>query len=629
MASKRIAQVLDVLRGIREGNPQSLEDVERLRLATAKRIAEADGITSNTVEDKCRRQLRRDPGERFLISDFDRLVLSWIQGADPALLDRLRSRVTQSHRDEDIAAIDAFRGPQSQPPAPPRSMRYWLFQCNPARYDLESKIETLGEETWGVKRFKHEIAKGDQVFLWMTGAEGGVRAVATVIDGPSSEIVSDEGEEAGGPQTNFAVRIRIDRRLSVPRAVAQANTTLATLDNLRFQRATIYRVSEEQAQALFALASPLKATFDLLSATSGLIASLESDGWVFEPWQLAAFITAVRTKPFVIIAGVSGTGKSALPRLIARRTGAEFLRIPVRPDWTDSSEVLGYVNLQNRFQPGSLARLIRAASDSGKFHVALIDEMNLARVEQYFAEVLSAIEQPDDPRLLSIDMPPGDVEWTDLRLPSNVALVGTVNMDESTHGFSRKVLDRAFTLELSQVDLEAMPRATVAAGTRWPAEAWLAGARRPHDLAEAPDFAPVIRTLVAANEILAEAQLQIGYRSRDEILLFVHRAKELEVLFRTRSGQPVAPLDLALQMKLLPRISGGSMAVRRVIWRLLTWAITGKASADENEVTHIVERWTSEGRKDSIASAKLPRTAARLALMAERLELDGFATFWV
>lgn len=186
--------------------------------------------------------------------------------------------------------------------------------------------------------------------------------------------------------------------------------------------------------------------------------------FVFEPWQVAAYVAAIRTKPFVILAGISGTGKSKLPALVATITGGRSVLVPVRPDWTDSSEVLGYSDLQGDFRPGAVLEVARdAVRDPRQEWFCILDEMNLARVELYFAEVLSRIEDRHpapgggyaSAPLLAQGAAARDGEWNDVPLPANLAIVGTVNMDESSHGFSRKVLDRAFTLEFSDVNLGA------------------------------------------------------------------------------------------------------------------------------------------------------------------------------
>jgi len=296
-------------------------------------------------------------------------------------------------------------------------------------------------------------------------------------------------------------------------------------------------------------------------------------GFVFEPWQIAAYVTALRTKPFVILAGISGTGKSKLPALVAAGTGAESHSIPVRPDWTDSSEIVGYLDLQGSFRPGVLLEYARRAMDKpDRFFVCLVDEMNIARVEYYFAEVLSRIEDRkrveggvgfESKALVDRALGKGDERWGLVRLPPNLALVGSVNMDETTHGFSRKVLDRAFTLELSDVDLGDRSRAaeSVSPPAPWPLERWVARALRLPELgvvnaAEEIELGRCIVALTELNRFLVHAQLQVGYRTRDEVVLFVLHAGEWKTGFRTRSGQPVDPLDLALVMKILPRLAG-------------------------------------------------------------------------
>lgn len=376
-----------------------------------------------------------------------------------------------------------------------------------------------------------------------------------------------------------------------------------------------------------------------------LVQHIAATGFVFEPWQVAAYVTALRTKPFVILAGVSGTGKSQLPRLVATATGAAFTRVPVRPDWTDSSEVLGYVDLNGAFRPGAVLEFARAAAaHPTQQHVGLLDEMNLARVEQYFAELLSGMEDrkpaPDggfeSPPLLVTKPREPDSAWSKVAWGANLALVGTVNMDESTHGFSKKVLDRAFTLEMSDVDLGNWHTAPAAlpAVTPWPMAWWHPRAQRLGELRDmTSDERALVHTIVAqltaANTILAAAQIQVGYRVRDEVAMFVLHAHDLDSWFRTRTGERVDPLDLAMHMKLLPRLAGGSGTIRRVLSRLLGWAVDGKLDASDEEVDAHLTRWDKDGRPSALGDARLPRTAARLCLMRDRLDQEGFTSYWL
>ena len=387
----------------------------------------------------------------------------------------------------------------------------------------------------------------------------------------------------------------------------------------------------------------------LSTAVEQLIRDIADDGFTFEPWQIASFVTAIRTKPFVILAGVSGTGKSKLPSLVSKHTGGMSTRISVRPDWTDSSEVLGYVDLQGTFRPGAFLILTKKASLSSDTHsICIIDEMNLARVEYYFAEILSCIEDRrpsqtggfESDSLLSLQLNGNDEHWQHQSIPANLAIVGTVNMDESTHGFSRKVLDRAFTIELSEVDLdwhpelqgEKVPPSKI--GEAWPVAFWHSAATRLSQISNfnAASVAIIqssIDLLKRINDCLTCSQLQVGYRTRDEIILFLLNAQEIRSSFRSRNDEVVDPLDLVLSMKILPRIVGGSNAIRRTLLGLLGLAIQGKPFDNEDLVDSQVDQWDKAGRTTTLVGAKLPRSAARLCLMWDRLETEGFTSYWL
>jgi len=95
------------------------------------------------------------------------------------------------------------------------------------------------------------------------------------------------------------------------------------------------------------------------------------------------------------------------------------------------------------------------------------------------------------------------------------------------------------------------------------------------------------------------------------------------------SGESVDPLDLALQMKVLPRISGGTNAIRGTLAGLLGWAVSGVANNAEADTDTSLSRWREAGRPAALADARYPRTAARLCLMWERLESEGFTSFWL
>lgn len=368
----------------------------------------------------------------------------------------------------------------------------------------------------------------------------------------------------------------------------------------------------------------LAAPKELDEGLSALVTSIADAGFTFRPWQIAAFMTAVRTKPFVILAGISGTGKTKLPRLVADATGAHATIVPVRPDWNDSTELLGYTRIDNTFVPGSLLRACAAAAaDPDQQHFFVLDEMNLARVEYYLAEVLSRIEDrhlgegPYTSEPLLPDAPTQDeTDWGSVGLPRNLCIVGSVNMDESTFGFSKKVLDRAFVIEFSEVDLEVLPQvASDVPTTVWPRSMWevanasLAAYPSPDDAI----VSRVISTLVAINRPLMQAQLQIGYRVRDEIALFCLAAADYSDQFVAAGGDEIDPLDLALTMKVLPRLQGSAADLEDVLEQLFEWATPDR----------------SDDATAASGTAGFPLVAQRLDVMLQRLRRTGFTSYWL
>ena len=203
---------------------------------------------------------------------------------------------------------------------------------------------------------------------------------------------------------------------------------------------------------------------------------------LFNFWQLATFYTALQTKGFVILSGISGTGKTRLAQAFADMlpqpaVGTNHLFVPVRPDWRESKSLLGYYNpLTGTYEwTPSLRFLLRAVQSyetrDGLAWFVILDEMNLAHVEYYFADLLSVLESGRDEdgwtceplRLGYSDDAEGNLPPCELKLPPNLYIVGTVNVDETTHAFSPKVLDRAFTLELTDVDFrQYQPTASLA-----------------------------------------------------------------------------------------------------------------------------------------------------------------------
>ncbi|MEL6615361.1 MAG: EVE domain-containing protein, partial [Bacteroidota bacterium] len=168
---------------------------------------------------------------------------------------------------------------------------------------------------------------------------------------------------------------------------------------------------------------------------------------------------------------------------------------------------------------------------------------------------------------------------------------------------------------------------------RWPVSAWWPRALRLARLgtlakSETEIVEAAVRAVAEADAILAPAGLGVGYRTRDEIALFCLHAAETPEAFRTREGDPVDPLDLALMLRLLPRIEGAGAAIRSAVLRLFAWASGESPESDERDARSRLEAWDRGGRPAVLPGSRFPRTAARLALIVEGIVEDGVASYW-
>ncbi len=352
---------------------------------------------------------------------------------------------------------------------------------------------------------------------------------------------------------------------------------------------------------------------------SELEAEIAAKGFTYDSLTVRSYYLSLQSKPFVLLSGLSGTGKSRLTALFAEALTGEtetYLSLPVRPDWNDSAPLLGYVNYLAGNGAGRyvgtpfldfLARALKADPHRQAFFLNL-DEMNLARVEYYFAEVLSAMETERSELLL----PNGQK----VSLPSHLFFSGTLNLDEGTHSLSRKTLDRANVLSFPKIDLgspsfakAASPK--IAPGMRQAvfletrvqsvaqARARLGGVGGRQFDAEKT----VMETLMEVNAILERGNAHFGYRVRDEILKFCAHSFDRSgagLLFPSSPREVKAnlkiALDLQLLQKILPRLSGTREQVETSLEDFRSWANVHEA----------------------------PRTAERLERLQLRLRRDGF-----
>jgi len=335
---------------------------------------------------------------------------------------------------------------------------------------------------------------------------------------------------------------------------------------------------------------------------------LSSQGFNFEESLVSAFYTALKTKGFVILAGLTGTGKTKLPQLFCDLVADknQKLFVPIRPDWRDSKPLVGYFNpIEGKYETTELLDLIVMANDNWEkgqskdpFFV-LLDEMNLARVEYYFADFLSVLEsgRDEDSQFLTkeaillhvlkqSETRNGKNIPSKIKLPPNLYFVGTVNLDETTYSFSPKVLDRAFVVEFWNVDLEKYPgslKPEVDDKFRQQLKSAVL-----EDLSKGgkflaytkEDIVSAIKSmdklyddLKGLHNILQDFGMHFGYRVVNEIALFYQNAIESmgKGIIHFSSKEQI--LDYAILMKILPKIHGNRGKVEAPLIRMLAWAM--------------------------------------------------------
>jgi hypothetical protein len=364
------------------------------------------------------------------------------------------------------------------------------------------------------------------------------------------------------------------------------------------------------------------------------------------------YLTAIRTKPFILLAGISGIGKSRIVRELAfmscqslgklqadNTTPGNYCMIEVKSNWHDSSELLGYASgLQNRYLITPFVKfLVKAMRYPEVPFFVCLDEMNLAPVEQYFAEYLSVLETRKftgnkivSGSLISkevfnkytdifTDLGLKNEERTDLenelvqnvaietelkafglRLPQNVIVVGTVNMDDTTHQFSRKVIDRAMTIEMNHVKFEDMfanDDHLQYTEEPLPSELFISDSVSANQACElmADDAEKLknqtIETMCALDAKLKDTPFRVAYRVQNELVLyfrnlrFINPDATFEVLF-------ASAVDAIINMKVLPRVEGDEDLVKIPLNELEAWTAENNFSSSNAKIKEMLVRLT-------------------------------------
>lgn len=420
---------------------------------------------------------------------------------------------------------------------------------------------------------------------------------------------------------------------------------------------------------------PEKRTVCLIGDKTNLYDYFEMQDYVFSKEIITRYFLALKTKPFVILTGISGTGKTKIAQIFAdymcqdntqeeRENRIAF--VSVRPDWMDNRGLLGYFNpLNDRYYATPTLRLLLSAEKNpDKPYFLILDEMNLAKVEYYFSDFLSILESrtaknPDGEPLLLHDLEEVTAYGNDnlkipgkLNIPPNVYITGTVNVDETTYMFSPKVLDRANIIEFNQVTLENISNDYFELPTEpeelpdneqegeYPyLELELNNPDVRSDLLIKDNFFSSLEdyrkaldntetsggmSLIVINwliNLMERHHLHFGYRVISEISRFTWLALESEPMIG-----PVAPkhtiIDIQILQKILPKIHGTRAKLERPLQELIAFCY----DPAPNRSIDISEEKRQQAEKFD-TSACFPRTAQKCARMLRNLREQGYASF--
>ena len=365
-------------------------------------------------------------------------------------------------------------------------------------------------------------------------------------------------------------------------------------------------------------------------------------GLIFSPQLIKRFIASLCTKPFIICSGLSGSGKTKLAQAFAQWITSEeeqYLIVPVGADWTNREPLLGYPNALNKDEyvspeNGVLDLIIRAKNDYDiyladknkipKPYFLILDEMNLSHVERYFADFLSTMESGDKIPLHKINNGALIVP-SSIKLPKNLFIIGTVNIDETTYMFSPKVLDRANTIEfrLTEKDLADF----IASDIKLDMELLKAQGANMSNGFMAMALQETDKNLKSSEvdlklffSELKKSGAEFGYRTASEIGRLMYMLKELGEV-----GDNL--LDIAIMQKLLPKLHGSRNKLTKVLPILGGFCLKDNSKIKEEYLDKFMSNSLTEINLSSDNNIKYKISFEKICRMYKNAVENGFASY--
>jgi len=432
----------------------------------------------------------------------------------------------------------------------------------------EAKIKELEKD---LKEIKEEIKAAEKI----------LKELEQNIDSKQRDI-------------NDLERVKSEKEREVSSLNDRSIDLNARVDALASKLKTIGQMPPEAFESLnnpvFEKSENVRAKANEQEVLTKLYKRTEESGFDLPERLQNAFHTSLKTSDIsclTVMAGVSGTGKSAFPKLYAQLMGLHFLPLAVEPRWDSPQDLFGFLNyMENRFEATTLGRSLvqfdnspyasQHADMQDQILLVLLDEMNLARIEYYFSEFLSKLEMrrnvdlnhKPDFQMVSTEIYAGGKEDKELGIEKsnplflhagrNVLFVGTMNEDETTQSLSDKVIDRANVLYFGKPDRLKNQKQTVASHDNWAPitfDTWKSWYREP-EKDNIPEFDTPDNLLNDINTTLSELGRPFGWRTYRAIMTYIANHPDVSI----GGKDAMLPLSDQVAMRVMPKLRGLDLA---------------------------------------------------------------------
>lgn len=546
-------------------------------------------------------------------------------------------------------------------------VKYWIEKTIvKGRPDRESGTRSLGRAIWspqqdrrGADIYKNmrKVKPGDLILHLTNNREiSGVSIAATA----AKNTIGIEGTDWTGPSYLIELDsyIELNPKLAREKILNESNRTVLNIISrdsevfyntkldlrqgayltpcssqlLTLINQTYYKTTQKHLPHVGAFQeaiepnSEVKQAFSLFTFFNAIdIASLK-----FKEKLIKRFAASVLTKPFLILSGLSGSGKTKLAQAFVQwicRSEEQYKIVPVGADWTNREPLLGYPNALNQneyIKPdnGVVDLILHARDNKHLPYFLILDEMNLSHVERYFADFLSVMESNG-----KISFHSGDEEKSgvpaSVSMPDNLFIIGTINVDETTYMFSPKVLDRANVIEfrISEKEIEEFLKSPLKPDLKQLAKEGAGMAESFLDMARTQEFknpanGELNKTLVQFFGELKKTGAEFGYRSAYEIHRLINQLTVIDSELKDEEK-----LDIAIMQKLLPKLHGSRRKLCPVLVTLGGFCVNKEVIKD---IEKVFEADDFDFKSDGV---KYPLSLEKIARMHQGAVDNGFASY--